>query len=287
MDPALALSPIPAGLRVPLLAAYREITANYANHKWEPSELNGGKLCEIVHGVLLGALTGKYPNAPRKPKNMVSACQDLEQMPADPNRVGDHSLRVLIARALPVLYDVRNNRGVGHVGGDVDPNLMDATLVLGIASWVMAELVRVFHGVATAEAQAVVDALAERAHPLVWEVGGTRRVLDPGMSRRDQALVLLYSHAGWVSEGDLANWVDHGSAAVFRRDVLKPLHNSRLVEYEQGAARVRITPLGAQRAEGVAAARGGGQRGPGASVTPPGRAGRRRARGRSGSRRAR
>ncbi len=264
MDPAGALGAIPPAFRDPLLAAYREITANYANHKWEPSELNGGKFCEIVHGVLLGALTGKYPQAPTKPKNVVAACQALEQMPAGPNRVGDHSLRVLIPRALPVLYDVRNNRGVGHVGGDVDPNLMDATLVLGMASWVMAELVRVFHGVTTAAAQDLADALAERKHPLVWGVGGTRRVLDPAMSQRDQALVLLYSRTGWVAECDVAHWVGQASTAVFRRDVLKPLHRERMVEYEQGSARVCITPLGIQRAERVVEARGSGQLGKGA-----------------------
>ena len=35
-----------------------------------------------------------------------------------------------------------NNRNVGHVGGDVDPNHMDATGVLAQCNWVMGELVR-------------------------------------------------------------------------------------------------------------------------------------------------
>ena len=35
---------------------------------------------------------------------------------------------------IPALYDIRSNRGVGHVGGDVDSNQMDATLVVQIAS---------------------------------------------------------------------------------------------------------------------------------------------------------
>jgi len=60
---------------------------------------------------------------------------------------------VLIPRLLPVLYEIRNNRGVGHVGGDVDPNHMDAEAVQAMASWVMAELVRIFHGVKTEEAR--------------------------------------------------------------------------------------------------------------------------------------
>lgn len=65
------------------------------------------------------------------------------------------SFQILIPRLLPALYEIRNNRNVGHVGGDVDPNFMDSTAVLGTANWIMAELVRVFHSVSTPEAQAI------------------------------------------------------------------------------------------------------------------------------------
>ncbi|MBB3083292.1 hypothetical protein [Geodermatophilus sabuli] len=43
------------------------------------------------------------------------------------------------------LYDIRNNRGVGHAGADVDPNHMDATVVLYQSKWLVAELVRLLH----------------------------------------------------------------------------------------------------------------------------------------------
>ena len=39
------------------------------------------------------------------------------------------------------LYEIRNDRGVGHTGGDVDPNHMDASMVLAGAKWLVAELV--------------------------------------------------------------------------------------------------------------------------------------------------
>jgi hypothetical protein len=46
---------------------------------------------------------------------------------------------------LPALYEVRNNRNVGHTGGDVDPNHMDSVAVLSKCNWIMGELVRVYH----------------------------------------------------------------------------------------------------------------------------------------------
>jgi len=42
-------------------------------------------------------------------------------------------------------YEIRNNRGVGHVGGDVDQNHMDAKIVVEMAKWTIAELIRLFH----------------------------------------------------------------------------------------------------------------------------------------------
>ena len=79
---------------------------------------------------------------------------------------------------LPPLYEVRNNRGVGHAGGDVNPNYMDATVAIGICNGILAELVRVFHGMSISEAQRLVDALNERRVPLVWESEEVKRGLD-------------------------------------------------------------------------------------------------------------
>jgi hypothetical protein len=170
LDASKVLLGIPVGLRDPLLKSYQEIGTNFAEHRWEPSELNGGKLCEVVYTIIAGTLKGVYASKPSKPANMVQACQDLEKTRSDPQRVGDRSLRILIPRTLVALYEIRNNRGVGHTGGDVDPNFMDATAVYGMASWTLAELVRIFHGVSTQEAQETADVLVERKLTLVWQM---------------------------------------------------------------------------------------------------------------------
>ncbi len=184
LDPTTLLHGVPMGLRTPLIAAYVEIAQNYAEERWEPSELNGGKFCEIVYTILEGAISGTYPSAPSKPPKFVEACRALEQKPADPTRIGDRSLRILIPRLLPYLYEIRNNRGVGHVGGEVNPNFSDATSVLSGSNWVMAELVRIYHNVSLADAQSAVDTLVERKLAIVWEFEGIKRVLDPNIAHR-------------------------------------------------------------------------------------------------------
>lgn len=141
LDSSKVLAGIPASLRDALFQSYQEIVANFAEHRWEPSELNGGKFCEVVYTIINGVIAGSFPSRPSKPRDIVQACRSLEGRPPLASRVGDRSLRILIPRVLPVLYEIRNNRGVGHVGGDVNPNLMDATAVYAMASWTLAELV--------------------------------------------------------------------------------------------------------------------------------------------------
>jgi hypothetical protein len=162
VTPAQALSPIPQGLRDPLLEEYQGIVQNYLERKWLPSELSGGRFCEIVYTILDGFASTSYAASPSKPANFPHACRRLENNSSVPR-----SFQILIPRMLPALYEIRNNRGVGHVGGDVDPSHMDATAVLGMVNWIMAELVRVFHRLPTSEAQQVVDQLVDRRIPIV------------------------------------------------------------------------------------------------------------------------
>jgi hypothetical protein len=244
MDLNRLLAAVPMPLRNTLLQTYQQIMSNYLERRWEPSTLNGGKFCEAVYSIVHGAITGNFPATATKPANMVDACRALEKVPPSPARIGDRSLRILIPRALSMLYEIRNNRGIGHVGGDVDANQMDAEAVQGMASWITAELVRVFHGVSTQEAQEVVDALIERKTPAIWEVGQVKRILVAGMSARDQVLMFLHHSGGGVSVDDLFKWTEYSNISVFRSKVLGSLHKERLIEFDAKRNLARISPLG-------------------------------------------
>lgn len=242
MTAGAALANLPEGLRKPLLDEYQYIVQNYAEHRWSPAELSGGRFCEIVYTILEGHAQGKFPLKPSKPKDFVAACRKLEQ-----NRKVPRSFQILIPRLLPALYEVRNNRGVGHVGGDVDPNHMDATYILTSCNWVMAELVRVFHTISTAEATKVAGSLVERRIPLIWEDGNMRRVLDPKMKLRPQVLVLLATSTGTVQTSDLLEWIGYKNATYFRK-LLRQMHNERLVELSNDERCVQILPPGSKAA---------------------------------------
>jgi hypothetical protein len=238
------LAGFPGALRSELLTAYAEILRNYRERRWEPAELNGGKLCEVVYTILRGHVDGAFPSKSKKPANMVDACRALEQATNYPR-----SIRIQIPRMLLALYEVRNNRGVGHVGGDVDPNHMDAACVLEMSKWIMSELVRAFHGTTTEEAARTVDSLVERTLPTVWNVGESLRVLDHRMSMRDKMLLLAYHSRGPVRESDIFRWVEHSNASVFRRDVIRPAHKIKLIEYDTHSKTIQISPVGVRYVE--------------------------------------
>src|SRR5665213_3100185 len=202
VTPEDALAHLPVSLRKELLDSFNLIVGNYRLHRWEPSELNGGKLSEVVYSILRGHVDGSLPKRASKPRNMVDSCRNLERETAFPR-----SIRIQIPRILVALYEVRNNRGVGHVGGDVDPNHMDAAIVVASAKWILAELIRVFHDLSPMEASQVVESLIDRETPMIWSVNGIKRVLDPSLSMKSKTLLLLYDSVSPVSETDMFSWV--------------------------------------------------------------------------------
>ena len=113
----------------------------------------------------------------------------------------------------------------------------------------MAELVRIFHQVSLGEAQQIVDGLVERKHPVIWQQGGIRRVLDPELSKADQSILLLYSDGGWIDEKNLALWVEYQNLTQYRRRVLTPLHAQRMIEYDGNLRRAHLTPRGSDGVE--------------------------------------
>jgi hypothetical protein len=245
MNDQLLFGAIPPTLRTELIDTFSQIEHNFRERRWEPSELNGGKLCEIVYTIIRGHIDGNFPPSASKPANMVDACKQLEQAPATFPR----SFRIQIPRVLIALYEIRNNRGVGHVGGDVNPNEMDAACVLQMSKWTITELVRAFHSTTTEEAEALVAAVTEREIPLIWVVDGIHRVLDTNLSMADKTLAILYAVSGGMTELELLSSVEHSNPSTYRRDVLRKLHKMRLLEFNEATRVTKISPLGSVHVE--------------------------------------
>jgi len=190
------------------------------------------------------AVLAKFTPIDAEIRNFLDVCIEIERAPKSS---APESLRVILPRALGFLYTLRNKRGFGHATGGLDPRRMDVATAMRTADWILAELIASGNSVPLEDAQDLVDALAVRQLPAVWEYGAVRRVLSDGLSRGQQTLLLLYSaSAEAVPVEDLAGWVEHDTVSHFQRDVIMPLHRKRFVNFDAETRTVVLSPKGSQ-----------------------------------------
>lgn len=235
-----ALSDIPAGLRNPLLNEFGQLLSEYRAGDWEKVGLKAGKLCEIIYTILKGLTTGSYATVPSKPQNMLTACTALESAGQNFSR----AVRIQIPRIIISTYELRNNRAIGHVGGEVNPNHMDAEFFLRSCKWMLAELIRVFTSSDTAIAGALVESVTERNLPVVWDNNGRKKVLNPDLSTKDKALVLAYASPNGATAKEICNWSNYSNLSRFRTSVLKGLSEDALIDFNGATDVVNLSPTG-------------------------------------------
>ena len=167
------ITQISAQLVDELLAAYVEAKRNFYLGGLRLSAVEGGRFSEAALRILQERTTGKFTPLNKQIKSD-TIILELSNLPA-----GSHpdSLRLHIPRALRVVYDIRNSRDAAHLADGIDPNLQDATLVVSVLDWVLAEFVRLYHSVSANEAQRIVENLVTRRAPAVQDFNGFLKVL--------------------------------------------------------------------------------------------------------------
>lgn len=178
---------VPEDVAKAVVAEHAEAKRRYALDDLGPQAVSGDRFTEAVlralqalAGLEVTGLTEKF-----KADAVLTALPNLEQ------GVAPDSVRLAIPRALRVIYDVRNKRNTAHLLGGIDPNLQDATLIVSVMDWVVAELVGLTHKLPHGEAQAFVDGLVTKEVPAIQVIAGQPVVLAD-ISARDRALLTLY-----------------------------------------------------------------------------------------------
>lgn len=244
----IIFSSLPKELIERLEEHYLKIKHNFARSHYEPSELNGGKFGEIVFRILECQNSGGSYTALGQSLDTNKLIKQLESNPALDDAVRFHIPRVLLAT-----YSIRNKRGVAHHAGEISPNHMDATFIVAATDWVMAELVRLFHGVDIKTATSLVEALTTKQIPIIWEVGNHKRVISPPnqkLSSQDKALLLLYNASPQAMEvADLIKFAEYGNTSRFRKEILTGLHRQDFIHFDRGKDTAVLSPLGIEFVE--------------------------------------
>jgi hypothetical protein len=188
-----------------LFESYQLVSENYYLSKHRPCCFEGGRFAEVALRMLQQVFTGTYIPLGKPIAKFSNEVLELEK--ADKTKFAE-SLRIQIPRTLQVIYDIRNKRDIGHVGGDVDANFSDATLSLVSCNWVLTEFIRIYYTSDITTAQNLVNSLVKIRIPLIQDFNGFLKILKPDLKLPSKILAFLYYRG---SEGatvkELSQWL--------------------------------------------------------------------------------
>lgn len=224
-----------------LLTSYEKALAEYKKGHWQYFGNEIGQFIEVARRIVEYQLEGKYTPLSEKLKNFNERIlTEWENKSTTISEV----YRIIVPRTLYAMYCLRNKRGMIHVN-HIDPNRMDAAVLLGNTKWVLAEYFRLASTLPFEETEAAIDSIMCRETSVIWDNGSVLRVLDTKMPTRDKILCLLYIKNN-QSEIELRNSTEYKNTSVFKK-ILRDLHSDRLIEYSDG--KCIISPIGTERAE--------------------------------------
>lgn len=222
-----------------LIDAYLEAKRNYYLGGLRLSAVEGGRFCEAAFRLLQQRTTGAF-NPLGRQLDTDRLIHTLGQMPSTQQ---PDAIRLHIPRALRMVYDIRNKRDNAHLADGIDPNLQDATLVVSVLDWVLAEFVRLYHSVSANKAQELVANIVTRQVPAIEDISGYLKVLRRGLGASDIVVLLLYARGEpGASFEELKTWVRPPMRTNLRRTLNKLEHQEAYV-HNSGAA-YKITRSG-------------------------------------------
>ena len=192
------------------IAHHQKAVEEFQSVDWEAAIAKGGKFVEAVLKALWTHVGETVPQ-----DRLFKAGKIMDGLANKPS-IYDDTVRLTIPRVCRAIYDIASNRGARHDAGDVDPNQMDASLVVETSSWILAEMLRYSQkgSVDIALVADLVATLTERKFPFVEDVDGRSYFSLKGLSARDVVLLTLWRiHPRRMSKKELVEAAQrHGNS---------------------------------------------------------------------------
>jgi hypothetical protein len=222
-----------------LLAAYSDMKHSFYLGGLRLSEVEGGRFCEAAFRLLEQIGFGQFTPLGKQ----LDTEKLIKQMEGLASAKVSDAIRVHIPRALRVVYDIRNKRDAAHLADGIDPNIQDATLVMGTLDWIMAEFVRIYHSVKADEAYRIIERMVTRKAPAVEDFDGFLKVLRPKLKASDYALLTLFEcgKAGATYQ-QIEAWVQPKMRKNLKRTMERLVNEQALVHFAAG--KYVVTKLG-------------------------------------------
>lgn len=173
-----------------VVTSYVEMQQRFLAGDWQPTELDGGRLCEAVSRACYQLDSGTVTHS-QLPKEL---CEKIE----DEQGLRPHSLDIKdrhhICRAIGLVYKFRSDRGSVHISPKYTADFMDSMLTVHAGKWIFAEFLRIAW---TQDKDLIAETIAQIVqleYSLIHELEGVPLVLDERVSAPEEILLLL-NHA--------------------------------------------------------------------------------------------
>lgn len=239
-----------------LLEAYEDAKRRFYAGDLGPNAVAGGRFCEAAFRLLeeavrgVGNFTALAGSLPRVDTLMGQLASLRTNSPIFALTWQQDSVGLHIPRALRIIYDIRNNRDAAHLADNFDPNQQDATLVVSVLDWVMAEFIRLSHNVSADRAQQIVQDLITRKVPVIQDFNGYPKVLKTGLSTEQFLLALLYYRgARGALWHELHKWMPRQKLSYLQAVLRQLVEDSNRVHFNENIGVYEITAVGRQYVE--------------------------------------
>ena len=162
------------------------------------------------------------------------------------NKSGQVEYRIIIPRLLYSSYAIRSKRGMIHTS-HINPNYMDATLLINNVKWILAELVRLSSNIDFDKSNELINSIMSKENNIIWEINGKIRILNTKIDTQNKILCLLY-YKDNQTDSFLCNMLEYKNFSRFK-NILKKLHKERFIEYDN--TNCILSPNGKLKAEEI------------------------------------
>lgn len=168
------------------LQHFADAARRYQDADWEGSILKVGKFVEAVMKML--SLYCGQPLPPARKFKVGATFTMLGQLSGYPDNI-----RIQIPKACVFIYDIASNRGARHDPDEIEPNKMDASVVMPTAAWIFAELVRFADAASSTpeNTMMLVETLTEKRYPYFENINGRIYINFKNISPREVGLLIL------------------------------------------------------------------------------------------------
>ncbi|MGA9041344.1 MAG: hypothetical protein WB421_12470 [Terriglobales bacterium] len=226
-----------------VVASYVEMQQRFFAGDWQPSELDGGRLCEAISRALYQLDSGTVTHS-QLPKEL---CEKIE----DEQNLRPHSLDVKdrhhISRAIGLVYKFRSDRGSVHISPKYTADFMDSMLMVHAGKWIFAEFLRLAWKQDKAVIAETIAQIVQLEYSLIHELDGIPLVLESTVSAPEEILLLLNHAEGHkLSKEELTQQAKNNTSTSLTV-AFSRLLKSNEIRSTSTAGEVALTPKGQKR----------------------------------------